>query len=248
MKENIDIINENNEAASTEEPKNRAYEKVIKYVKDRIVSGEFQIGDRLPTERELSEKLLLSRNSVREALRTMENTGLISSRQGSGNYLTGNMQPAIEESIYLMSMLKQIGDRDICKMRRGMDILAMKLAVENYTEDMRPEIEELMRKFDMSDEMETSEAAFIDQEVHTLIAKFSNNKLLQLINESLSSIMGQFILKSRKIVILNDGDVLTSYHKLMLTSLMNKDEVGGVDAINKHYDAMEKYIDDYFFE
>ena len=248
MKEKTDIKNNTNEVLHTEEPKNRAYEKVVRFVKDGISKGEIKVGDKLPTERELSEKLELSRNSVREALRTMDNTGLIACRQGSGNYLTGDMQPVIEESIYLMSILKQIKDKDVCHMRRGLDILAMKLAVENYTEDKKDKIDELMEKFydNNSNNTQCDEAAFLDKEVHMLISEYSENNLLQLVNDSLSSLMEQFIFKSRRVVIQNDGDVLTEYHKQMLKCLMNKDVEGGIEAINKHYDAMDKYIDDFF--
>ena len=78
--------------AAPEQCKDKAYGKVILYVKDRIKAGDIKVGDKLPTERELSEMLNLSRNSVREALRTLDNMGLISCRQGSGNYLTGDLQ------------------------------------------------------------------------------------------------------------------------------------------------------------
>ena len=91
------------------------------------------------------------------------------------------------------------------------------------------------------------EAAFLDKEVHMLISEYSENNLLQLVNDSLSSLMEQFIFKSRRVVIQNDGDVLTEYHKQMLKCLMNKDADGGIEAINKHYDAMDKYIDDFFW-
>lgn len=55
------------DVSAPEQSKDKAYEKVVLYVKERIRNGEIKVGDKLPTERELSEKLELSRNSVREA-------------------------------------------------------------------------------------------------------------------------------------------------------------------------------------
>ncbi|GFI62259.1 HTH-type transcriptional regulator LutR [Clostridiales bacterium] len=222
--------------------KNKAYEKVVNFVNENIANGELKIGDKLPTERELSEMLELSRNSVREALRTMDNMGLISCKQGSGNYLTGNLQKIIEESMYMMSMLKQINDNDICQLRRGIDILAMRLAIKNYTDDKKERIEELLEKISITRE---TEAAFIDKEIHMLISEYSNNKLIELINASLSITLEKFIFKSRRLVIENDGDVLTEYHKQMLESLIEQDVEKGIDAINNHYDAMDKYLTDF---
>ena len=51
----------------------KSYEKVIEYVKHGIGSGEIQAGEKLLPERELAQKLEISRNSAREGLRILEN-------------------------------------------------------------------------------------------------------------------------------------------------------------------------------
>ena len=53
-------------------------------------------GSKLPAERTLSTILGISRNSVREAIRSLDLMGVITSRQGAGNYLTGNFEEAID--------------------------------------------------------------------------------------------------------------------------------------------------------
>lgn len=66
----------------------KAYEKVVERIKQLVVEGKLVPGSRLPTERSLAEELNVSRNSVREGLRVMQNMGILSSQQGSGNYLS----------------------------------------------------------------------------------------------------------------------------------------------------------------
>ena len=61
--------------------------KAIEYVMDQIKDGSLGIGSKLPAERTLAEALGIGRNSTREALRTLENMGVISSKQGSGNFV-----------------------------------------------------------------------------------------------------------------------------------------------------------------
>lgn len=61
----------------------KAYKIVIDYIKQQIRNRELMIGELLPPERELSEKLGVSRNSVREALKILSVIGVISSRQGA---------------------------------------------------------------------------------------------------------------------------------------------------------------------
>ena len=236
MKNNIDI--ENTESTG-EQVKDRAYEKVIHYVKEGIKNGELRVGDKLPTERELSDKLELSRNSVREAIRTMDNMGLIKCKQGSGNYLSGNTQRIIEETLYMMFMLKQIDDIDVSQLRRAIDIQAMILAIQNVTDENSNEIKQLLDKLSV---IETDEAAFVDRDIHLLLSRYSENKLIEIINDTLSTIMEKFIFKARRLVIGNERDVLTMFHKDMLMSLLERNEGKGVLAINKHYDTIDKYL------
>lgn len=238
MKNNIENVT-NNAESNVEQSKGKAYEKVTHYVKERIKTGELRVGDKIPTERELSEKLELSRNSVREALRTMDNMGLIRCRQGSGNYISGEMQQIIEETLYMMFMLKQISDIDVSQLRRAIDIQAMILAVRNVNEDDIYEIKQLLDRLDV---IEVDESAFVDRDIHLLISKYSKNKLIEIINDTLSTIMEKFIFKARRLVIGNESDVLTVFHRDMLMSLLERNEGKGVLVINKHYDTIDKYL------
>ena len=238
MKNNIENVT-NNAESNVEQSKDKAYEKVTHYVKERIKTGELRVGDKIPTERELSEKLELSRNSVREALRTMDNMGLIRCRQGSGNYISGEMQQIIEETLYMMFMLKQISDIDVSQLRRAIDIQAMILAVRNVNEDDIYEIKQLLDRLDV---IEVDESAFVDRDIHLLISKYSKNKLIEIINDTLSTIMEKFIFKARRLVIGNESDVLTVFHRDMLMSLLERNEGKGVLEINKHYDTIDKYL------
>ena len=79
----------------------KTYERVIEYLKQQIQEGKLSCGSKIPSERELAASLNLGRNSVREALRTMEHTGMLESRQanpakpGAGVICTGS---AVEKS------------------------------------------------------------------------------------------------------------------------------------------------------
>lgn len=64
------------------------YAKIADDLLDRIESGEIRPGDRLPTERKLSEQLKVNRLTVRRAYNLLESQGLLERRQGSGTYLS----------------------------------------------------------------------------------------------------------------------------------------------------------------
>ncbi len=68
----------------------RVFEEIVAQLKDSILTRRFEPGDKLPTERELVEEFQVSRVAIREALRTLENSGFIVTRQGAngGAYVT----------------------------------------------------------------------------------------------------------------------------------------------------------------
>lgn len=227
------------EELAVDQLKGKAYSKVLNFVKENISNGKFKVGEKLPTERELSEKLELSRNSVREALRTLDNMGMIECRQGSGNYLTGDLRKNIEQSFAMMFMLKQIDDKQISMLRRAVDIQAIRLAVRNISDE---EIEEVNDFFAQYMSVERDKAAFVDKEFHLMIAKYSKNELFVIINDALSEIMDKFIFKARNLVIKNQGDVITVMHVEMMKALIERNEQKGVLAVNTHYDIIDRYL------
>lgn len=69
-------------------PKQKVYQGVLQEIRKYIDDHDLKPGDKLPSERELSEKLQAGRSSIREALRAMELLGLIETRHGEGTFLS----------------------------------------------------------------------------------------------------------------------------------------------------------------
>ena len=69
----------------------RIYEEIVRQIKTMIAEGRLKSGDQLPPERDLAEKFLVSRTSVREALRALESVGLIEIRPGEGTFGVGDL-------------------------------------------------------------------------------------------------------------------------------------------------------------
>lgn len=68
-------------------------DQALDQLRQRINSGAWQVGERLPTEPELCAELGISRNTVREAMRVLAFSGLIEIRQGDGSYLRALVDP-----------------------------------------------------------------------------------------------------------------------------------------------------------
>lgn len=65
----------------------KVYIEILRYIRAYIVEKQLSYGDKIPSERELAEKLKVGRSSVREALRALELLGMIETRRGEGTFL-----------------------------------------------------------------------------------------------------------------------------------------------------------------
>jgi len=106
-------------------------ERVISQLTRLIEEGELQPGDQLPSERELSEELQVSRGTVREAVQFLEAVGLVEIRHGSGTFVRLAADPAKlrgEWREWTIRHSKRI--RDLLEIRRGLEPFAAELAAQ----------------------------------------------------------------------------------------------------------------------
>lgn len=216
----------------------REYKKVIEYVKDEIRQGRIRLEDKLPAERIMAETLDMSRNSVREALRTMENMGILESKQGSGNYLTGNLNKMFAESIGMMLLLKQITYDEVNSLRRAIERESYLQAITNISQN---QIEQLVKILETMKRSEIDEMVQKDKEFHYLIISASGNNLVINIMEALEEIYTESVEHMLKTTTDEIRGKLILSHEKMLECIVKKDEAKGRQAVDQHYDIIESW-------
>jgi GntR family transcriptional repressor for pyruvate dehydrogenase complex len=72
----------------------RVAHEIVTQLRELILNGTFKVGEKLPPERELSERLGVNRGSLREAIKSLELIGLVRTRQGDGTRVTDFMRTA----------------------------------------------------------------------------------------------------------------------------------------------------------
>ena len=82
----------------------------MNFIKDM---GFTKKGDKLPTERELVEKFNVSRSSIREALSSLENIGIVESKQGEGNFIGRNIENILYEPLSIIFLLQDNTSQEI---------------------------------------------------------------------------------------------------------------------------------------
>ena len=131
----------------------KEYQKAINYLTNLINTRQISEGDKLPAERTIASQLGISRNSTREALRSLENMGITESRQGSGNYLTADISKPLSSMIKMMMMLEKFSKEEICDFRKAMEKMVCSFIIENhtFTDEFSAQADELLGKMYSSD-------------------------------------------------------------------------------------------------
>ncbi|QEH69860.1 FadR/GntR family transcriptional regulator [Cellulosilyticum sp. WCF-2] len=216
---------------------NKEYFKVIEYIKEQMKNGTIQIGGKLETERKLSEKLGISRPSIREALRSMENIGLIESKQGSGNYLLGDFSKNLTESFSLMLLMKQVDYVDITEVRRAIELEAYKIAMRSISDQQLKDIKSCL--VNPLNERFENEILF-DRSFHFAIVKATGNGFMMNIVEPLASVCEELIEKTLKKATIDEREQLAQLHMQIYLGLEEKNLEKGLSAINAHYDLINQ--------
>jgi GntR family transcriptional regulator, transcriptional repressor for pyruvate dehydrogenase complex len=163
----------------------RAYESIVEQIEGAILRGDLRPGQRLPSERDLTTQFAVSRATVREALRVLESTGLIRSRQGdpTGGAEVQQFSPdALNRSLTTMVHLEQFDLADLLQFRMSIEGSATFLAGVGHTD------EQLTR---MKDAHAAAAAAIAsgyeafsaaDVQFHQAVAAAANSGLLEVCN------------------------------------------------------------------
>ena len=164
----------------------RISEEVFNQLKGAILSHDFKAGDKLPSERELAEQFQASRVVIREALRTLENAGFLTIRQGStgGAYVTELKFEQVANSCLDLFLADKISIPELHQVRILIEPEVARLAALNVT----PEISErLVKAYESEHPPDASLSEDIESAttVHFILAEMCGNRFLEALVNSL---------------------------------------------------------------
>ena len=126
--------------------KKRAYEDIVQQVINLIENGNLKRGDHLPSERDLTETLKVSRTTVREAIRILESMKLLQCRQGNGTYVIASSEEALIQPLAAALFNAKDDIRDIFYIRKIIEPHVAHLAAENATPKEIEEMEKILQE------------------------------------------------------------------------------------------------------
>ncbi|MDD3222386.1 MAG: FadR/GntR family transcriptional regulator [Lachnospiraceae bacterium] len=221
----------------------KSYEKVVDFVQEQILDGIYSAGDKLPSEREMAQQLNVSRTSVREGLRILEQMGALSCQQGSGNYITGDFENTLIRVMTLMFAVEGTTYREISEFRYALESQALSLAILHATEEQIEEMDYHMSMLESATE-ETVRSKH-DKRIHYLLVEASHNNYLIVNFLALTQVMDKYV-KDMRVRILRDGknrDGLMESHRDLIKSVRDKDVRLGHEALERHFVYIYNYLD-----
>jgi GntR family transcriptional repressor for pyruvate dehydrogenase complex len=213
----------------------RLHKQVFDQIQEMILRGAIKPGERLPSERELGEALQVSRNSVREALRSLEVLGLLESRQGGGNYVTLDSGSALIEPLSLLFQLHGGKLMDILDARRALESEAAAQAASRITPLGAAALLALADRY--GSEKDERACVLIDKELHMKIAELSGNILLLGFLTAISSIFERSIKDGRRAIVRRIGshELLVKTHEKLCEAVASGKPAAARKAVDAHF-------------
>ena len=161
-----------------------AVDSAIQLMRHQISTGEWAVGDRIPSELELTRLLGISRAPLREATRALVHAGLLVSRQGDGTYViaTDETGAAFDRRLSRSDALS------VLEVRRGLDLTAARLASLRRSDEALRELEShLEGRRRALETLDREGFAKADAAFHLAVAAAADNQLLYDIYQSLAT-------------------------------------------------------------
>jgi GntR family transcriptional regulator, transcriptional repressor for pyruvate dehydrogenase complex len=174
----------------------RAFEDIAGQIRQELSQGRLRAGDRLPSERELAVQFGVSRNTLREAFRSLEIAGLITLRKGAagGAFVNDTNGETIVTSIQDMFSLGAVTAEQITQARISIESAIIRAASEAHTAgDIKRLRENVEHAAEATRRNDFFARADVHLEFHMILARATRNPILIVVMEALIGIMRQFI-------------------------------------------------------
>lgn len=214
----------------------RVFEGVCEQIKLKLSSGDLRPGDRLPAERDLALELGVGRPAVREALRSLELSGIVETRKGvkGGAFVREGNPAMVTQSLRDMVMLGHFSQGSLAEARGMILQLVVRLACDRGEDEdfdaIEANIDEIRRLADAKDLVGRAEAAV---EFFRLIAKATRNDVLVVLVESLGAILRYFVVERQK----------PQYHPELIPIRLNILKYMRARNANKALAEVERYLE-----
>jgi len=174
----------------------RSFEEIAAQIRGELAEGRLKVGDRLPSERVLSEQFGVSRNTLREALRSLEHAGLVRLQKGAtgGAFISEGSAEAITTGLMDMFHVGSIKPSQLTEARIWLETVIVREACARATKaDLA-----LLRQNISDAEAATTHGDYdsrveIHLEFHRILARMTGNPIMVILMNGVLAVLRHFV-------------------------------------------------------
>ena len=225
---------------------NRIYEDVVEQIQEAILDGTLKVGEQLPAERKLIEMFGVSRGTLREALRVLQQKGMIEIKTGvaGGSIVKGISTDQMSESLALLIRYRKISLEQLAEFREGVEGLVAALAAARASADDCKRLQLLLEEAGAYlDEGAARWDDFIrkDEEIHLAIAEISANQIhisvLRTIYDNIHTYYENYLAKEEPFLVENYRDL-----QEMVAAVISHNSEAAQALTRKHVRKFNQYM------
>lgn len=208
----------------------RLYERIVNQIERRIVAGDLKVGDQLPTERELAEQFAVSRTAVREAVKALQEKGLVEIRLGRGTFVTKGASGAVRHSLGLLLKV----EHDFASLAEVREILEPEIAALAATRITEENIAAMTEAVEIMDTALDDAEVFVeaDLDFHLALAEATQNPLIPSLMDSIIDLLRE---QRKRTGSVKGGLARGQYHhKIILDAVVRRDPQAARQAMQNH--------------
>lgn len=220
---------------------------VTRQIEKLILQGILRPGERLPAERDLAEKLGVSRPSLREAVAELQDKGLLCARARAGIYVADVLGSAFSDALIRLFAEHDEAVFDYIGFRRDLEGLAACRAARLASDTDLQVIQTVMDKMEAAHKKTNpSDEARLDAEFHMAIIEASHNVIMLHMMRSMFQLLREGVFYNRQVMFKQrtTRGALLDQHRAINAAIQARDPEAARAAVNDHLNYVEKALAD----
>ncbi|AZQ68576.1 FCD domain-containing protein [Silicimonas algicola] len=223
-------------------------QSVVRQIELLILRGVLRPGERLPSERDLAERLGVSRPSLREAVAELEEAGLLCARANAGIFVSDALSQSFSPALVRLFGSHDEAVFDYIDFRRDMEGLAAERAARLGSDTDLAVVESVFQRMEMAHgKRNPADEARLDADFHLAIVEASHNVVMLHMMRSMYDLLREGVFYNRQIMFRQRATraMLLDQHREINTALQARDPAGARAAVEAHMTFVRRSLTDH---
>lgn len=227
---------------------NRIFQDVVHQIQNAILDGQIEAGNKLPPERELCDLFKTSRGTLREALRILEQKGLIEIRLGvnGGAYVRDANAELMAENFAMLIRSGSVSLDHLAEFREGVEGAVTGLAAQRATPTDVQNLRELLQQAETYTDQGISKwnpFVKVDEKIHMVIAQIAGNPLYIFILRTIHDNIHRYY---DKFLTVSDDEMGENYEdlRLIVEAIERNEVIPAIRQAREHVRRFNRYMED----